>query len=167
MSMETRGSVYVHMYTYMYAYVYIYDQMQHFELSVNTSCLGHIRLYLSKHTTFAKPSMYFMYTFGQLLLPFSSSGSLVYMPIYGHRLHCWVQLVMCKAHYIYRFVYQTCTGWLHTYTGHEAECRHHERMQGVQLASQQDFCVSYTKVMSTNIIWCVSTGQGWLDTRII
>ena len=25
MSMETRGSVYVHMYTYMYAYVYTYD----------------------------------------------------------------------------------------------------------------------------------------------
>ena len=28
----------------------------------------------------------------------------------------------------------------------------HECMQGVQLASQQDFCVSYIKVMSTNVI---------------
>ena len=121
MSMETRGSVYVHMYTYMYAYVYIYDQMQHFELSVNTSCLGHIRLYLSKHTTFAKPSMYFMYIFGQPLLPFSSSGSPAYIPIYGHRLHCWVHLVTCKAHY--RDIPDSYRMTTYVYTVHSAWSR--------------------------------------------
>ena len=125
-----------------YVYMPHQDQRQHFEPSVNTLCLGHIRLYLCKRTTLAKPSIYFIYNFGQPLLPFSSSGSPLCIPIIWTQIACLgtASHVQGSLYRYTRFVQDT--GWLYTYSAQRMKQRSrlHERMQGVQLTGQQDQC---------------------------